>query len=88
MPQYAENIRVQVHQVKSAVDAIDHKYRTGRYPNSRWNDGKIIRLCNLISLPMFKRTHLWGCMTQMKIWLQVQEYRAYAREDDTNPPWE
>lgn len=88
MPKYAETIRVRVHQVKSAVDALDHKYHTGQWPNNKWNDGKIIRLANELEIPMLHFTSKWGVMTAMKLWLAWQERKAYRALGDNRPPWE
>lgn len=88
MPRYDESVRVEVHQVKAAVAALEHRYKTGYWPNNNWNEGKCIRLANRFSMPMWRFTGIFGVLTAMKLWLLRQEYRAYAQEDDNLPPWE
>lgn len=88
MPKYAETIRVRVMQTKAAVVALEYKYRTGRWPNSRWSEGKCLRLANELRIPMVRFTSMFGLLTAMRLWLAYQERVAYANEADNRPPWE
>jgi len=88
MPKYRETIRVRVMQTRAAVVALEYKYRTGRWPNSRWSEGKVIRLANELRIPLLRFTSMFGCLTAMRLWLKFQEDVAYAQADDNRPPWE